>query len=707
VPRLIPLLVAATTALGLATVLVAGAPASLAAAATTSTAAKLVYTPVSPTRIVNTSTGADKNHQGALKAGASISAIVTDVPSSAAAVAVTLTAFSSTAPGALVAYQHGKSRPLAAMVQFAKGQTVSEYALVPMASHKIDIANTGTSGSTQLFVDVTGYYSTYSGTSSVAMTHVLSPAVRVLDTTRGTDGNHKGALKAQTAITPIVTGFAGTSPTATTGEVIASVSVTSATGSGSILAYTGSLPSESCLHFTAGRATSALVIVPTDDTGRITLYNNSYGTVNLRLDIEGWVQGGPAEAAGAFQNLQVSRPVNGSSVAKDANYTIDLHGKGGLPLSGPTNRAVWITAHVQSPAASGSLTVETGGTSPPVRTLSFAAGQTVSSSVLVPLSSAGDVTVHNSSSGKISLFLDIYGYVASNSVATPAASTGRYVQNITDTSTATMTADGKADKGKRFVLLEFGAQTSNGKGVELTGSDTKVSYAGLVLAVRAYLAAFVSSTAGTVAIGTNNDGNKWKSYTGTERGTRWAQLVNGIDAPSKVTVLGADDIEPGFVSTEAQATDWVKAYTKASKNEFVFNGSSDGCPTTFAATGNCAFGWTLKQIYAMAHQTVSGSKPIVALPQIYYTALAEQWANIDLAGGEAPQLHRRADREWNRPDQLHRRAGLDGAVPGAHRGPRQPRPTRPRRSPLQLRSAIWPEFAASRTLDGDPPKTAG
>ncbi|MCW2497645.1 hypothetical protein [Jatrophihabitans sp.] len=635
-PRLVSMFAVGATVLGMAVAVVATAQDSSAAAVKTSTAPKLVYVPIKPGRIVNTTTGADGNHKGAIAAGAGISPTVTNVPSTAAAVAVTLTAFSSTAAGALVTYQYGKPRPVSAMLQFAKGQTVSEYALVPMASRKINIANTGTSGSTQLLVDVTGYYTTYTGGSSVGLTHLLSPSVRVADTTKGTDGNYKGLVKAQTGITPVVTGFAGASPTATTGEVIASVSVSSATKAGAIVAYEGTMPTESSLHFDAGKGTSALVIVPTDSTGHIRLFNNSAGSVNLKVDVEGWVEGGPAEISGAFQNLQVTRPTNGSSVGANGNYSIDLHGRGGVPLAASPNRAVWITVHVQSPAAAGALTVETGGTSPAVRTLSFAAGQTVSSSILVPLSSGGDVTVHNSSSGKVSLFLDVYGYVAGNSPVAPATSPGRYVQDVTDASVGSMTARGTADRGKRFVLLEFGAQTSDRAGVQLTGSaGTKVSYAGVAAAVQAYLAAFASTTPGTVAIGTNNDGTDWTSYTGGERGTRWAGLVNGIDAPSHVTVVGADDIEPGFFSTEAQAAQWVQAYTATSGiKELVFNGSSDGCPTAFGATSDCSYKWTPKQIYAMAHQTVSGSAPIVALPQVYFTSQAEQWANIDLAGGK-------------------------------------------------------------------------
>jgi hypothetical protein len=222
VRRLLAGLVCLLSVLGV--VVVATAPAASAA-----TNAGLVYSPLSaPKRVVNTgSSSPAENRKGSVGRGAGTSPTMYGVPSSASAVAVTITAYGSSAAGALVTYAYKSTRPTAAMLQFAKGQSVSEFIIVPLVSDKINIFNTGTSGSVQIAVDVAGYYKKATGSSTVALTHVLPNAVRMVDTTTG-KGAAKAAVPAQHSISPVVTG-GSSAPTATTGEVLASVSVISAT----------------------------------------------------------------------------------------------------------------------------------------------------------------------------------------------------------------------------------------------------------------------------------------------------------------------------------------------------------------------------------------------------------------------------------------------------------------------------------------------
>jgi hypothetical protein len=157
-----------------------------------------------------------------------------------------------------------------------------------------------------------------------------------------------------------------------------------------------------------------------------------------------------------------------------------------------------------------------------------------------------------------------------------------------------------------------------------------------VTAVQAYLDGFGAASGVTVAVATNNDATDWTHYPAATRGRDWAtKVVNVLTPPTGVMAVGADDIEGGFFSTEAQAQAWETAYLgAASTKKLIFAGSADGCPTTFGATGQtCAFGWTQAQFYALA----GGKNPtqIQALPQIYLPEQAVQWADIDVTGGRA------------------------------------------------------------------------
>jgi hypothetical protein len=120
-------------------------------------------------------------------------------------------------------------------------------------------------------------------------------------------------------------------------------------------------------------------------------------------------------------------------------------------------------------------------------------------------------------------------------------------------------------------------------------------------------------------------------YTAAERGTDWAdKVVDAVTPQPGLTVVGANDIEPNFFSTRAQAQGWEDAYLAATTANLIFNGSADGCSSTYGQPDRtCANGWTQQQIYDLAH---NGTR-IQALPQVYNRFQAAQWANIDQTGG--------------------------------------------------------------------------
>jgi hypothetical protein len=67
----------------------------------------------------------------------------------------------------------------------------------------------------------------------------------------------------------------------------------------------------------------------------------------------------------------------------------------------------------------------------------------------------------------------------------------------------------------------------------------------------------------------------------------------------------------------------------------LFNGSADGCPTTYGAPNLTCVGWTEANYLTLAGGTGANKSRITALPQIYTAGQAVQWANIAASTGGA------------------------------------------------------------------------
>lgn len=183
------------------------------------------------------------------------------------------------------------------------------------------------------------------------------------------------------------------------------------------------------------------------------------------------------------------------------------------------------------------------------------------------------------------------------------------------------------------VLLDIGGQT--GGGVLLSTTTRWVSYPGLANAVIAYAQGYHANQRAnapvTIAIGTNND--LAVSY---DTGRQWAQQVvqpvaNATKRYAKLRIAGANDIEPGFRAGPGRTQQWMRGFLSATPAPLVFNGSADGCSPTYPDS-RCQHGWTARDLAWMAG--VAAPKRITALPQIYNTTMAQQWAMISLTAAQ-------------------------------------------------------------------------
>jgi hypothetical protein len=637
----------ALISLGAAVVLaVSGAVAAFAPqAASAATTSAGSYVPVHAARVVDTRSGRG-GHHGALRAHRTMATRIgghAHVPArGVAAVAVTLTVLSPTGSGSLVAWARGTRRPATVNVGFTRNSAAADLAVVPVSrTGWIDLYN-DSRGTVQVVADVTGYYT--AGSAGQPGSYRPVRASRVVDTRTGRLANGKGRLHAGRSISPRIAGHAGVPTSA--GAVVVTISVMSPTRTGQLLAYPwrGARPSDAAVQFAARTSlTSTLAVVPLNG-GRITLTNASRGSLYVAVDVSGYLLPGVPATSGALVPLTTQRVLDTRSgiagnrkgaLRAGRSASVRVGGKAGVPVNAV---AAVLSVAALSPRAAGVLVVWPAGTRRPHATnVQFAPGRTTSNTVIVPLSAGGRVDVYNGSRRAVNVTAAVTGYVLTRSIHPPAASVGRYVRNLTGAASdaAIMHAEGAADaaSGSRLVLLHIGAQLNDKTGVLLSATKRTLSYDQLTAALDGYLAGLGARSGVTVAVATNNDADDWTTYPASARGSDWAnRVIDELTPGAGVRVVGASDIEPGFFSTQAQAQQWEAAFlAAATTKELIFAGSADGCPTRFGATGGtCNWGWTEAQL-----NTLAGGRDsrIQALPQIYTSAQAAQWANIYATGG--------------------------------------------------------------------------
>jgi hypothetical protein len=633
-------------AAGLGAAVLTALPAARPAAAVAPQAGSFVA--VAPTRVVDTRSGLAGNPKGSVGPNAAINAQIggkAGVPSTnVSAVAVTISTVTPTEAGVIVAWAADEDQPATANVQFAKGQQVSTLAVVPVSSGgAIKLANRS-SGRVHLVVDVSGYF--VDGSATATSSFVPVAPERAVDTRTGAGGNRKGALGADATFGAGIGGQPNV-PSSGVSAVVVTITAVTPSQTGGLVAWADRAPRPAAINvqFAKDRPASNLAVVPVSASGRIDLSNRSSGTVHIVVDVFGYFIGGVPTTVGTLGPLSPGRVLdtrNGTagnrkgSIPANTSIGVQVGGNGGVPKTGVS--AVVVTISSVTPGAAGAVTAWDAGAAPSVTNLQFGAGEQVSDLAIVPVTAAGKITVANRSAGALHLVIDVSGYYLKSDLHAPLTSPSRYVRNLTGAATDTdkMTAEGDADAtaGAKLVVLDIGAQLNNRTGVQLSATTTTIHYDDLVDALQAYLDGFGPASGVTIAVATNNDANDWTHYPAGTRGNDWAnKVVDQLHPQTGVTVVGADDIEGAFFSSEAQAQAWETAYLgAATTKKLIFVGSADGCPTTFGATGkSCSFGWTQAQYYALA----GGKNPthIQALPQIYLPQQAIQWADIDATGG--------------------------------------------------------------------------
>lgn len=173
------------------------------------------------------------------------------------------------------------------------------------------------------------------------------------------------------------------------------------------------------MNFTAaGESIPNLVIVPLSASGAIDIYNNSPGTIQYIVDVQGYFSAGTAGAKyhplGPVRLLdtrigqgETSVTPIGSDAVSQANATLTE----ALP---PSYSAIIANLTVVKPqAGSGDLDAfPKGGTLPTVSNVNFTGGEVIPN--LAFISSNGGVSLYNHSGGTTPALLDLAGYFSAS-----------------------------------------------------------------------------------------------------------------------------------------------------------------------------------------------------------------------------------------------------------------------------------------------------
>jgi hypothetical protein len=202
------------------------------------------------------------------------------VPTSGvSAVILNVAVTNADASGSLAVFPAGVARPLGSNLNWVAGQMISTRVVVPVGtSGQVSLSNLST-GSTDLVVDVSGYFT---DSSASGRFFVHSGPSRDVDTrVQG------GTLGPGGSSTYQVAGFAGVPTDAS--AVLFNVTVTNTTATSFLTVFSSSAarPLTSDMTWTAGQTVTNLVVATLSPSGTVSLFNSA-GSTDVVIDLYGF-----------------------------------------------------------------------------------------------------------------------------------------------------------------------------------------------------------------------------------------------------------------------------------------------------------------------------------------------------------------------------------------------------------------------------------
>lgn len=391
------------------------------------------YTALGPVRILDTrsGTGASKDQ---VAPGTAVRVKIggnDGIPTAVTAVVVNITVTDAAGNGFITAYGDGETRPTTSNVNYAKGQTVPNLAIVPVGQDGyIDLYNAGNAGANvELIADVAGYF-----TASAASGYTSLTPYRLVDTRNGT-GVPKAHLAAGGMISVPVAAALPPGTSVPPSAVAVNITATQETGPGVLTAYPDgeTTPTASNVNYGADQNIANAAVIPVGADGRIDIANSMIsktGDADVIVDVVGYYS---ADGRSAYVSTTPYRYLdtrattwkNGPLLSGADNYfalPIGLDQYGDV-LQGVTGFVA--NATVTQTTSAGVLTaapdpntytayqngVAVEPTPPSTSNLNWSKGETVPNLVQLSTGGTGIVDFWDlGSSGSTALILDVFGF---------------------------------------------------------------------------------------------------------------------------------------------------------------------------------------------------------------------------------------------------------------------------------------------------------
>ena len=357
------------------------------------------FTPIQPTRLLDTRIGIGGPIQ---KFGPSESrslqiAGVGSIPISATGVALNITAVNPSMQSYVTAWPSGSSRPDSSSVNFEARQTIPNSAIVGIGSNgSVDFFNAF--GTTDLIVDVMGWFSS-SGF------YPIQPN-RIMDSRKGI-GTLQVKISEGETRSLLVAGTPGIPTNAP--AVSLNITVTAPTKESflTVWPHGSSKPVASSLNYAKGQTIANSVVVGVGADGYIDL-NNSFGSVDIIVDVTGWFPVGSLTPVQPQRLLDTRSGTCGFALAAGETRTLKV--ASGSPVPSSNVGAVSLNVTATSPSVESFLTIwPTGSNQPASSNLNFVAKQTIPNGVLVGVGAGGQINIRNES-GTVDVLVDVTGY---------------------------------------------------------------------------------------------------------------------------------------------------------------------------------------------------------------------------------------------------------------------------------------------------------
>jgi hypothetical protein len=336
-------------------------------------------------------------------------------PAGVSGVLVNVTSVNPPGNGNAVVFpSDGSSAPVAPVgssVQFEPGQTVASAALSGVGPDgRVCVASQMYGGSSRALMDVSAFFTADSGV-------VLGASRRVLDTR-----TEAGAGLASRRVREVqIGGVAGVPADAK--AVVLSVTAVSPGGPGNLRVFpaTGAsaVPQVSTVNYVPGVTKANAAIVPLGTGGKVGLYSDTGGAVQVVLDVTGYVAAGSA----SYQSVDPVRVLDTRPGAESlrvvptlqANTPVafDVVGTGKVP-PGATSVVLNVTAI--APTSIGHLRVypDEGLASPPeASSINYipSPDRAIANLVMVKVPANGKIMLYsNQPAGSVDLAIDLVGY---------------------------------------------------------------------------------------------------------------------------------------------------------------------------------------------------------------------------------------------------------------------------------------------------------